>query len=150
MRKLLAEKETAMKKAFLNYPLKSDNDIAKITGISQPTISKYRKKYHLEIDSEFIAMVAGKFIVEFSQAKEHWKELIQEIELIKKKKKTVVKQNQETGGYFSAEVELDPLEQLQLIREQANLRARILFLASQGEVREVIKVMRTGQLPATN
>jgi transcriptional regulator with XRE-family HTH domain len=150
MRKLLAEKETAMKKAFLNYPLKSDNDVAKITGISQPTISKYRKKYHLEIDSEFIAMVAGKFIVEFSQAKEHWKELIQEIELIKKKKKTVVKQNQETGGYFSAEVELDPLEQLQLIREQANLRARILFLASQGEVREVIKVMRTGQLPATN
>lgn len=150
MRKLLAEKEQAMKKAFLNYPLKSDNDIAKITGISQPTISKYRKKYHLEIDTEFIAMVAGKFIVEFSQAKEHWKELIQEIEVIKKKKKTVVKQNQETGGYFSAQVELDPLETLQLIKEQANLRARILFLASQGEVREVIKVMRTGQLPTTN
>lgn len=150
MRKLLAEKEKAMKQAFLAYPLKSDNDIAKITGISQPTVSKYRKKYHLEIDSEFIAMVAGKFIVEFSQAKEHWKELIEEIEAIKKKKKTVVKQNQETGGYFSAQVELDPLETLQLIKEQANLRAKILFLASQGEVREVIKVMRTGKLPTAN
>jgi hypothetical protein len=42
------------------------------------------------------------------------------------------------------------MEKLSLIREQANLRSRILFLASQGEVREVIKVMRTGQLPAVS
>ena len=44
--------------------------------------------------------------------------------------------------------DLEPIEKLQLIKEQSNLRARILFLASQGEVREVIKVMRTGQLPS--
>jgi len=39
------------------------------------------------------------------------------------------------------------MDKLALIKEQATLRSRILFLASQGEVREVIKVMRSGQLP---
>ena len=73
--------------------------------------------------------------------------LIDELEGMKNQKKTVVKQNSDTGGYFSAVVDLDPMEKLALIKEQAELRAKILFLASQGEVREVIKIMRTGQLP---
>lgn len=147
MRKLSKKQQTA-KVAFLKYPTKSDNEIARITGISQPMISQYRKQYNIAIDKEFIAIVAGKFISEFGQAVDHWKILIDELEAIKGLKKTVVKQNTDTGGYFSAQVELEPMEKLQLIREQANLRSRILFLASQGEVREVIKVMRTGQLPS--
>ena len=147
--KKLSKKRLAARDAFLKFPTKSDNDIAKITGISQPMISKYRKDYDLQVDSEFIAIVAGKFISEFGQAADHWKGLITELEEIKKGQKVVVKQNSDTGGYFSAKVDLDPLEKLQIIREQAQLRARILFLASQGEVREVIKVMRIGKLPAT-
>lgn len=146
--KKLSKKKGIARKAFLQYPTKSDNDIAKLTKISQPMISKYRKEYHLDIDSEFLAITAGKFISEFGLAIEHWKILIEELEAIKSKKKTVVKQNQETGGYFSAQVDLDPMEILQLVKEQANLRARILFLASQGEVKEIIKVMRSGQLPS--
>lgn len=150
MRKLAKEKQVKLKDAFLKYPLKSDNDISKITGIAQSTVSRYRKDYHLEIDAEFIAITAGKFIAEFGHAIDHWKGLIQEIEEIKKEKKTVVRQNTETGGYFQAQVDLEPMEKLQLIREQSNLRSKILFLGSQGEVREVIKVMRTGQLPTVN
>jgi hypothetical protein len=110
-------------------------------------ISKYRKEYNISIDKEFLAMVAGKFISEFGKAVDHWMLLIEELETIKNGKKTVLKQNSENSGYFTDEVELDPMEKLALIKEQSNLRARILFLASQGEVREVIKVMRSGQLP---
>lgn len=146
--KKLSKKQQTAKDAFLKYPTKSDNEIAKITSISQPMISKYRKEYNIIIDKEFIAIVAGKFISEFGQAVDHWKILINELEELKSGKKLVVKQNTESGGYFQAEVNLDPMEKLQLIKEQATLRARILFLASQGEVREVIKVMRTGQLPS--
>lgn len=145
--KKLSKKKLAARDAFLKYPTKSDNDIAKITGISQPMISTYRKEYNISIDKEFIAIVAGKFIMEFGQAVDHWKILIEELEILKGGKKTVIKQNSETGGFFQAQVDLEPLEKLQLIKEQAVLRSRILFLASQGEVREVIKVMRTGQLP---
>ena len=146
--KKLSKKKQAAKEAFLKFPTKSDNDIAKITGISQPMISTYRKEYNISIDKEFIAIVAGKFISEFGQAVDHWKILIEELEVLKSGKKQIVKQNSETGGYFQAEVPLEPIEKLQLIKEQATLRSRILFLASQGEVREVIKVMRTGQLPS--
>lgn len=148
MRKLSIEKEKAMREAFLKYPTKSDQELHRMTKISQPTISKYRKEYSLQIDTEFVAIVAGKFILEFGQAVDHWKLLIDELETLKNGKKTVIKQNTETGGFFKAEVDLEPLDKLALIKEQSNLRARILFLASQGEVREVIKVMRTGQLPA--
>jgi len=145
--KKLSKKQQAAHDAFLKYPTKSDNEIAKITGISQPMISKYRKEYNIIIDKEFVAIVAGKFISEFGHAVDHWKLLINELEELKTGKKQVIKQNSDTGGYFQAEVPLEPMEKLQLIKEQATLRSRILFLASQGEVREVIKVMRTGQLP---
>ncbi len=146
--KKISKKHQACKDAFLKYPTKSDNEIAKIIGVSQPQVSKYRKIYDLQIDTEFIAITAGKFIHEFSEAADHWKILIDELEALKTGKKTVIKQNSDTGGFFKAEVDLEPLDKLQIIREQANLRSRILFLASQGEVREVIKVMRTGQLPS--
>lgn len=147
MRKLSIEKEKAMREAFLKYPTKSDQEIHRLTKISQPTISKYRKEYSLQIDTEFVAIVAGKFILEFGQAVDHWKLLIDELEVLKQGKKTVFKKK-EDGTFYPEEVDLDPLDKLALIKEQSNLRARILFLASQGEVREVIKVMRTGQLPA--
>ena len=150
MRKLSKEKENLMNDAFVKYPLASDNDIAKMTGVSQPTVSKHRKDYTLAIDTAFIAMVAGKFIQEFGKAAQHWSAMIQELEELKEEKKTIVKQNTETKGYYTESVPLDPMEKVQIIKEQANLRARILFLAGQGEVREVIKVMRNGNIPTVS
>ena len=143
----LSQKQQTAKEAFLKYPTKSDREIAKITGISHTMISKYRNEYNIIIDKEFIALVAGRFISEFGYAVDHWKILIYELEVLKTRKKSIVKQNTESGGYFQAEIDLDPMEKLQLIKEQAALRSRILFLASQGEVREVIKVLKTGKLP---
>lgn len=142
-----SKKQLLAQEAFLKFPTKSDNDIAKITGISQPMISTYRKNYNVMIDQEFIKIVAGKFIMEFAHAADHFKLLINEIEELKTGKKTIIRQNPD-GGYFKSEVDLEALDKLALIKEQANLRSRILYLASQGEVREVLKVMRTsGHLP---
>lgn len=146
--KKLSKKHRLVKEAFLRYPTKSDNDIAKITGISQPQISKYRKEYSINIDQEFIAITAGKFIMEFSQAADYWKLQIEELELLKSSKKTIFKTGAD-GQKFPDEVDLEPMDILAICKQQTVLREKILFLAAQGEVREVIKVMRTtGALPA--
>ena len=146
MSKLSSQKHKEMNHAFLRYPTKSDLQISKIISISQPTVSKYRKEYLISIDTEFIAITAGKFISEFGQAMDHWKILIDEIEDLKKQSKTIMLKD-ENGNNYEEDIDLSPLEKLPLIHEQAQLREKILFLASQGEVREVIKLMRVGKLP---
>ena len=129
MVKLSQKTLEALKKLFLYSPTKTDNDIAKITGISQPTVSKYRKIYDEHIDQEFISITAGRFINEFGKAIDYWKLQIDRCEELYKKCKT-------------------PMEKLAVIRHQTKLRENIIFLGSQGEVREVIKIMRSGKLPA--
>jgi len=141
-----SKKQQKVKNAFLQYPTKSDREIAEIVNVSHTMVSNYRNEYNIAIDTEFVAMVAGKFISEFGHAIDHWKLLIDELEVLKRGKKTIFKKG-EDGHFYPEEVDLEPLDKLAIIREQSNLRSRILFLASQGEVREVIKVMRTGQLP---
>lgn len=146
---LTKEKQKTIKDTILQYPTKSDRDIAKMLGISHPTVSKFRNENMVKIDSDFIDAVAGKFIQEFGAASDHWKKLIEEIEVLKTGKKTVIKQNPE-GGYFQTKVDLEPLDKLPMIKEQADLRAKILFLAAQGEVREVIRILRKRELPIAN
>lgn len=146
MAALSINRQKILHDAFLKYPTKSDQQISKIISVSQPTVSKYRKEYLISIDTEFIAIIAGKFISEFGQAMDHWKLLIDEIEDLKKQSKTIMLKD-ENGNYYEEDVDLSPLEKLPLIHEQAQLREKILFLASQGEVREVIKLMRVGKLP---
>lgn len=128
MVKLSTKTLEALKKLFLLHPTKSDRDISKVSGISQATVSKYRKIYDEQIDQEFIAITAGKFISEFSKAIDYWKLQIARCEELYQKCKT-------------------PMEKLAVIRHQTKLRENIIFLGSQGEVREVIKVMRSGKLP---
>lgn len=140
-----SKKELIVRDAFLKNPTKSDNDIAKITGVSQPSVSQYRKKYDLEIDAEFIAIVAGKFISDYGKARDHWLSLIDEIEENKHKTKTVVLIKD--GKSVKAEIPLEPMEILAMEKEQANLREKILYLAGQGEVREIIRIMRAGTVP---
>ncbi len=130
MSKLQQKTKDDMKTAFLQYPTKTNNQLSKMLKISHVTIGKYRKEYSLQIDSEFIAITAGKFIQEFGHAIDHWKLQIDELEVLKK-----------------SESSLSAMEILAINKEQASLRGRILFLGGQGEVREVIKVMRSGQLP---
>lgn len=149
MPELSREKQKTIKDAILQYPTKSDRSIAKMVGISQPTVSKFRNENMVKIDSDFIDAVAGKFIQEFAAASDHWKKLIEELEVLKGEKKTIFKKNA-TGQSYPEEIDLEPNDKLNIIKEQADLRAKILFLAGQGEVREVIRILRKRELPIAN
>ena len=146
MVKLSIKTLEGLKKLFLRHPTKSDRDIAKVSGISYTTISKYRKLYDEQVDQEFIAITAGKFISEFGKAIDYWKLQIDELEELKSRTKTVFKMGKNKKKY-AEQVELEPMDILAICKQQAELRKYIIFLGSQGEVREVIKVMRSGKLP---
>lgn len=146
MPKLPAAKEKQLKDAILTYPTKSDRQIGKMVGLSHPAVANMRSHMDLRYDSEFIQATAGMFIKAFGSAADYWTEQINKLEVLKKSKKNVVRQNTESGGYFKAEVPLEPMEILAIERMQSDLKSKILYQASQGQVREVIKLMRSGQL----
>lgn len=56
MRKLSKEKSTELRKSFLIHPTYHDTDIAKLVGVSFPTVQKYREEYLSKMDVEFIKM----------------------------------------------------------------------------------------------
>ena len=136
-----------LRKSFLIYPSYNDAQIARLVKVSEPTAQKYREEYLSKMDVEFIKMTAGRFIMEFGEASDYWKLQIDELETLKVSKKTIYKTGSE-GQKYQQEVELEPMEILAISKQQTLLREKILFLAAQGEVREVIKVMRSGKLPA--
>ena len=71
---------------------------------------------------------------------------ISELEDLKKSTQILQSINKETGDIIEREVELSPMDKLAINKQQADLQAKILFLASQGEARTVIRMMRNGEL----
>lgn len=141
MPSLSIKTKNMLRDLFLLHPTKSNPVLSKMTGISEPTIGKYRKLYDEQVDHEFITMTAGKFISEFGKAIDYWKLQIDELEKLKNKKQIVILKDGK-----SSEVYLSAMEILAICKQQAELRKYIVFLGSQGEVREVIKIMRSGRL----
>jgi len=141
MPSLSIQTKNMLRDLFLLHPTKSNPVLSQMTGISEPTIGKYRKLYDEQVNHEFITMTAGKFIHEFGQAIDYWKLQIDELEKLKNKKQMVLKDGKSSEVYLSA------MEILSICKQQAELRKYIVFLGSQGEVREVIKIMRSGRLP---
>jgi len=146
MSKLTKKKLQEIDDTLLQFPTLTNTAIAKKLNLSEPTISNYRKIRDTKIDQEFIAITAGKFIKTFQTAHDYWNKQITRLEDLKTRTKTIFKKGPD-GQSYPEEVDLEPLDILAIEKEQANLMERILFLASQGEVREVIKVMRVGKLP---
>ena len=130
----------------MRYPTLSDRQLALKIKISNTTVSMYRKKYDESIDAEFLAITAGKFINEFGKASDYWKLQIDELEKLKDSTKTIYKKGKNSKSY-AVQVALEPSDILAIVKHQTDLRKNILYLASQGEVKEVIKVMRSGKLP---
>ena len=131
-----------LKDLFLLHPTKSNKAIGIMAGISRRTIGKYRKIYDEQIDQEFVSMTAGKFINEFGKAIDYWKLQIDELEKLKNIKQSIILKN----GNIT-QIRLSAMEILAICKQQAELRKYIIFLGSQGEVREVLKIMRSGKLP---
>jgi len=128
------------------FPTKTDKQIALETGCERHTVSKYRKETDLRYDSEFVAIVAGKFIKYYGDASNYWNSQITELEELKKSKKIIFKTDSD-GHKYQEEEYLDPIDILAICKQQAELKKMILILAGQGEVREVIRIMRSGKIP---
>jgi len=129
------------------FPTMTNRHIAKDANCNETTVAKYRKQMDLKYDSEFVRIVAGKFIKAYGRAEEYWLHQITKLEELKNSTHTIYIKNEETGGTFEKEVPLSPMEKLAIDKHQTELQKNILFLASQGEVREVIKIMRMGKIP---
>jgi len=129
------------------FPTKTDVDIAKETGCNRSTVAKYRIEINVKYDSDFVKIVAGKFIKDYGYAKEYWLKQIDRLETLKDSTHTIWIKNEKTGGSFEKEITLSPMEKLAIEKHQSELLKNILFLASQGEVREVLKIMRMGKIP---
>jgi len=147
VRKLTLDTENNIKDQIDRFPTKTDTQIAKETGCNRTTVAKYRKAMDLKYDTEFVKIVAGKFIKAYGRAEEYWLNQITRLEELKNSTHTIYIKNEKTGGSFEKEVPLSPMEKLAIDKHQTELQKNILYLASQGEVREVIKIMRMGKIP---
>lgn len=130
MPKLSRKKEALLRDTLNKFPTYTDVKIGKQLSLQQQTVAKYRKETDMRYDAEFISIVAGKFIGAFGKASDYWLQQISELEELKEG--------------------LEPMDILAICKQQADLQAKILFLAAQGEVKEVIRVMRSGDIPVLN
>lgn len=148
---MLGMKKTPRKNKILDlidrFPTKTDQQLALESGFERHTVAKYRKELDLKFDTEFVKIVAGKFIHAYGRAEEYWINQINRLEELKNSTHTIYIKNEKTGGSFEKEVSLTPMEKLAIEKHQSELHEKILFLASQGEVRQVITIMRMGKLP---
>jgi len=129
VRKLTLDTENNIKDQIDRFPTKTDTQIAIETGCNRTTVAKYRKQMDLKYDSEFVRIVAGKFIKAYGRAEEYWLNQITRLEELK----------------IAQDVTI--MDKLAIEKHQTELQKNILYLASQGEVREVIKIMRMGKIP---
>ena len=129
------------------FPNKTNRAIAKEAECNEITVGKYRKDMDLKYDTEFIKIVAGKFIHAYGRAEEYWIKQIDRLEELKNSTHIIYIKNESTGGSFEKEIPLSPMEKLAIEKHQSDLHEKILYLASQGEVRQVIRIMRMGKLP---
>lgn len=147
MKKLTDSRKKELKTYLLEHPSMSDDQVGYNIGLAQSTVSNYRKEMNLFYDIEFVKMTAGVAINKIQQAMEYWAHQITKLEELKSSKKIIFKQAPD-GHKFPEEADLSPMEILAIEKEQANLHARIVYLGAQGQVREVLKMMRSGDISA--
>ncbi len=131
MKKLSYSTKKNLHTFMLNHPYKSDQQIG--------------KEMNLFYDMECVKMTAGMAIQKIQQAMDYWTHQIGKLEDLKNTKKIIIKTN-EDGDKYPSEIDLSPGEILAIEQEQAKLHARIVYLGAQGQVREVLKLMRNGDI----
>lgn len=147
MPKLTTQKEKLLKDTLNKFPTFTDERIAKQLKLTRQTVLKYRHQIATRHDSEFIAIVAGKFIGAYQTASDYWLSQITELEELKKSQKTIFKMSKNGKTKYADQVDLEPMDILSICKQQAELQKMVLFLAAQGEVKEVIRIMRSGKIP---
>lgn len=130
---------------MITYPTRSDYEIGRVLHIPRSTVWTFRKSLISAIDYQLARNVAGKFLTEFQMATDYFKLQIERLENLKEKKKTIFKKGDE-GQSYAEEISLEPLDILQIEKQQTELWKNILFLARQGEAVEVMRLIQNGRI----
>ena len=142
MPKLSTKIESNVKDQLLRFPSKTDIQIAKETGCNRTTVGKYRKEIDSHYDSEFVKIVAGKWIKYYGLAADLLFKYITQLETYKEEDKQVLDNK---GDLIP--MPLTPTEKGQLVKIQGDIVTKLCEDAGNGEVREVIRMMRNGKIP---
>jgi len=127
---------------LIHFPTKTDKQIAIETGCDRHTVAKYRKETDLKYDSEFVKIVAGKWIKYYGMAAELLFKYISQIEEYKETGKKIIITKE-----GDKEIPLSGMEKGQLTKIQGDLVTKLCEDAGNGEVREVIRMLRNGKIP---
>jgi len=134
---------------ILQYPTKSDNALSKELNLDNKTVTKYRKKLYVGLDHHLARNISGKFLTHFQMASDYFMKQIEKLEELKKEQKTIFKKGAE-GQSYAESISLEPMDILQIEKQQTVLWEKIIFLCRQSEAVEVIKMMQNGELPVIN
>jgi len=131
---------------MLTYPTKSDRAIARNLNLGHATVSRYRKKLYVRIDYELSRNISSKFLTHFQMASDYFMKQIENLEELKTQRKSVIIKTKD--DCMVQTIPLEPMEILQIEKQQTELWAKIIFLCRQNEAIEVIKLIQNGELPA--
>lgn len=128
---------------IIRFPAKTNKSIAKETNCNEHTVAKYRKEIDMKYDTEFVRVVAGKWIKHYSLAADLFLKYITQIEEYKESgTRTVVTKEGEST------IPLSGMEKGQLTKIQSDILTKLCEDAGSGEVRDVIRMMRVGKIPS--
>jgi len=139
---LSPKKKTELRDIITRYPLYTDEKICNKLKLSRPTVAKYRKEINLKYDSEFVSIVAGKWIKYYSLAAELFLKYVTQIEEYKENGRKMIIVDKEITT-----IPLSGMEKGQLTKIQSDILTKLCDDVGNGEVREVIKMMRVGKIP---
>lgn len=129
---------------ILQYPTKTDTQLARDLNLHRHTVSKYRKKLYLGLDHHLVKNVAGKFLTHFQMGSDYMMKQIEKLEELKKQEKTIFKKGTD-GQTYPETIPLEPMDILAIEKQQTVLWEKIIFMCRQGEAIEVIKMIQNGE-----
>ncbi len=142
MPKLTSDKEKLLRDTLIRFPAYTDKKIATQLSLNRTTVAKYRKNMDLKYDSDFISITAGKWIKYYNLASDLFLKYITQIEEYKESgTKTIVVDK------GTVKIPLSGMEKGQLTKIQGDILTKLCEDAGNGEVREVIRMMRVGKIP---
>ena len=139
---LHSNKEKQLRDMLHSFPSYTDVKIANNLKVNKVTVAKYRKEIDVKYDAEFIQITAGKWIKYYGLAAELLLKYITQLEEYKTNGTRTIILNNET-----MEIPLSGIEKGQLIKTQADILTKLCEDAGNGELREVIRMMRSGKVP---
>lgn len=131
---------------MLEHPTWSDQEIADKLNVSRSAVWRVRNKIVVGIDYELTKKIAGKFLVDFQMASDYFTKQIERLEQLKTQEQIVYHTNAKTGGSFAIKEPLNPMDILQIEKQQTELWKARLFLCRQNEAIQIMKLIQNGQL----